>query len=192
MISAVVAFGVVASCNQHAKNADTETVTVESLDVQKYMDDDYAYIASQFDTFHFYEVDIHFNEPIDNMDAFVDNVRTVFQHKDTCIMFTHTAEGVDTAYYHGFWGECMDLEPRNNITFDGCMTIVESLRVGLPTQYVTFRRPLYPPYPECGWWIFGKGMYAIDSETGEPIPDIHEENEETTCQNLIRLSYVEE
>lgn len=189
IMCAVAVFGFVASCNaRSAKKVDVvETPVTVSLNVQKYMDDDYAYLVSQYDTFHFYEVDIHFNKTIDNMDAAVDGVNTVFQHGDTCITFIHTPEGDDTVYSPGYhWGECLDIEPRNNISFEGCMTIVKDLREGLPTQSVTFRRPLYPPYPEYGWWIFGNGMYAIDSETGNPIQDIREE-EGTTYEDLLKM-----
>lgn len=167
MLSLVITAGTLVSCNSCSRG-EGDTPAVE-LCVQDIMESDYDYIASQYNDFHFYEVDIHFNQTIDSMTAYVDAVRTIFQIDDTCIMFDHSADTTDTLYYKDNWLECMDLNPRVPVTFDSCMTLVAGNRCDLHTQYVTFRRPVCREYVENGWWIFGAGLYAIDSYTGEPV-----------------------
>ena len=149
--------------------ADTTIVIADELNVDSLMIADYDYIASQYKTFHFYEADIHFDKTIDNEDATVDGLRTIFQVEDTCIAFEHYVDCTDTLMVIGHWAGCSDLNSRVPVSFDSCMTIVNDIRGDLKTQFVTFRRILAPPFPKHGWWIFSNGKYAIDSYSGESV-----------------------
>ena len=181
LIAAVFSMVTFASCNSCSKEnenpSDSIPAVVESLDVQALMVSDYDYIASQYQSFFFYEGDVHFDQTLDNPDAVVDAFRTIFQVGDTCIAIDHRLGGIDdTIKTEGIWVGCVDLNPRVPVDFDSCMTIVAAERANLHTQFVTFRRLMAPPFPEHGWWIFGKGIYAIDSYTGEPVMNIYSFN----------------
>ena len=148
---------------------DTTSVVCNELNVQEIMVSDYDYISSQYKTFHFFEADIHFDQTIDNEDAMVDAVRTIFQVEDTCIAIDHRPGLTDTMCVVGHWAGCSDLNPRVPVDFDSCMTLVGDIRGDLKTQFVTFRRILAPPFPKNGWWIFSNGKYAIDAYTGKSV-----------------------
>lgn len=148
-----------------------------SLDVQDIIKSDYSYIEDNYEKFRLYEVDVHFDQTIDNMGAQVDGVRVVFQVLDTCIILTHRVDSVDTAYYCDYWLECMEIKIDDMVTFDECMKIVKKHRSDLNTQNLTLRRPLAPPFPDNAWWIFGNGKYIIDSKTGRPVVVVSESNQ---------------
>lgn len=178
LIAAVFSMVTFTSCNGCSKEkenpSDSIPTVVESLDVQALMISDYDYIASQYESFFFYEGDVHFDQTLDSSDAVVDAFRTIFQVEDTCIAIDHRLGGIDdTTKVLGIYVGCADLNPRVPVDFDSCMTIVAADRASLPTQFVTFRRLLAPPFPEHGWWIFGKGIYAIDSYSGEQVMDTY-------------------
>lgn len=166
-----VSFSSCKSCSSEKQiiPIDTTSVDADELNVQNILIADYDYIAGQYKTYHFYEADIHFDMTIDNDEAAVDAVRTIFQVGDTCIAFEHYVGCTDTLMVLGHWGGCSDLNPRMPVSFDSCMTLVNDIRGDLKTQFVTFRRILAPPFPKHGWWIFSNGKYAIDSYTGESV-----------------------
>jgi hypothetical protein len=63
--------------------------------------------------------------------------------------------------------ECAEINARNPITFDSCMTIVEPYRDELHTRALTLRRFLDPREPENPQYIFGTGNVMVDVITGE-------------------------
>ena len=165
VVSLTLAF---TSCGRCTREA-VPSVDSTGLDVQSLMVADYDYVAGQYENFLFYEGDVHFNKTLDSADAIVDAFRSIFQVRDTCVMIDHRLDRTDTFMVPGIWVGCSELNPRMPVTFDSCMALVAEKRAGLQTQYVTFRRMLAPPFPKYGWWIFGKGLFAIDSYSGEPI-----------------------
>lgn len=129
---------------------------------------DYDYIASQYNDFKFYEVDVLFKEILsnDSVAPEIESIQTVFQCGDTCVRILHSHGENDTIREAGFWLECMEMSAYNAVNFDSCMSIVEPYRSELKTRALTFRRVLAPPFPENGQYIFGTGILVVDSKDG--------------------------
>lgn len=131
---------------------------------------DYDCIASQYDSFYFYEADVLFDSILSvEGNRTVISIHTVFQCGDTCIEITHADGKTDTTRTPGFYCECMPMDARNAVGFDSCMLIIESYRQNLNTRAMTFRRVLAPPFPKNGQYIFGAGILVVDSKTGEIV-----------------------
>jgi hypothetical protein len=60
-----------------------------------------------------------------------------------------------------------ELNPRNPVSFDSCMKIVEPYKDKLHTRALTFRRFIDPRLPENPQYIFGTGIVTVDAITGE-------------------------
>lgn len=150
------------SCNSCSKD-----VPAVGYDFDKVVQSDYDYIASQYEDFKFYEVDVLYKDILSNEGTpEIVSIKTVFQVGDTCVQFMHNDGKDDTTYVQGYWLECMDMNAYNAVNYDSCMRIVEPYRSELETRALTFRRVLAPPFPENGQYIFGTGILVVDSKDG--------------------------
>lgn len=126
---------------------------------------DYGYMLAQYDDFDFYEADVLYNIPFNEKGAhYITSIITVFQVGDTCIRFVHKegayGQAPDTLVDAGYWVDCMPCSPCVDVTPDEAVDI--AIEEELPTRVMVFRRILAPPFPECGQYIFGKGLLFID------------------------------
>ena len=154
-----------ASCDRCSK--PTQDIFT-GYNYDKVVQSDYDYISSQYDDFHFYEVDVLYKDILSS-DCIPEiiSIKTVFQCNDTCIMFIHSSGQDDTTYTQGWYLECMDMTAYNAVNYDSCMRIIEPFRSELNTRALTFRRILAPPFPKNGQYIFGTGILVVDGVTGE-------------------------
>lgn len=158
------------SCNSCSHPTPTPEPVVAGYNYDSTVVADYDYIASQYPGFRFYEVDVVFDTTLNDMNAYIVAIQTVFQVNDTCILFRHNEDmTTDTLYINDYWLECLPMNARNAVDFDSCMTIIEPYRAGLGTRHLTFRRVLAPPFPENGQYIFGPGWLVVDAATGEIV-----------------------
>ncbi len=172
------------SCNSCTKPAPGPEPVVAGYNYDSTVCADYDYIASQYPVFYFYEADVVFDTTIDDMNAYVESIQTVFQIEDTCIIFRHNPDfTTDTLIVQDHWMECMPMDARNAVNFDSCMAIIAPYRLGLVTKYMTFRRVLAPPFPENGQYIFGPGFLVVDAKTGE-IVDWDATNSNDTIKSI--------
>lgn len=139
--------------------------TVVGYDYYTEVCGDYDYMASQYDTFYFYEADVLYNICFNEEgDRYITSITTVFQIGDTCIRIVHREgaydQAPDTLVDAGYWMECMPCDPRVDVTLEEAVEC--AIDEELPTRAMTFRRILAPPFPECGQYIFGVGLLFID------------------------------
>lgn len=175
-------------------NHDNNDTPVETIgyNYEEVVRADYDYIASQYDDFHFYEVDVLYKDVLSaENDPEIESIKTVFQCSDTCIMILHSHGENDTIYVNDWYLECMDMTAYNAVTYDSCMNIIKPYRPHLNTKALTFRRVLAPPFPEHGQYIFGTGILVVDSNDGHVEHwDNSEETAETVEPQVIEVDNV--
>lgn len=161
------------SCNSCKREAPPENITgLRGYDFDKVVIEDYDYVGSQYESFEFREATGVFDTTIDiTGERTVVAIQTVFQVKDTCIIFVHDkgcyGQKPDVYYYNDYYMECQAMNARNAYNLQDCMNAIESYRPQLKTRYVTMRRILAPPFPENAQFIFGRGLLIFDCVSGE-------------------------
>lgn len=183
------------SCHRTDPEPQPEPVFV-GYDFNEVIINDYDYIASQFEHFQFRSAEARFDSVLAfSNDNTISYVSTWFQCGEFVNTFFHTSDtnrmksimefinsigtekyyeidttDVDFCVYLKFSDailECAEINARNPITFDSCMTIVEPYRDELHTRALTLRRFLDPREPENTQYIFGTGNVMVDAITGE-------------------------
>ena len=183
-----------ASCSS-CKHDPVEPV-FEGYDFDKVIAADYDYIASQHEHFQFREAEARFDSVLSlDCENRINYVGTTFQCDDIVNMIFHTPDtarlngfiefaesigtwkewtidttDVDYVMYLNFKDaviECGELNARNPVSFDSCMTIVEPYRDQLHTRALTLRRFIDPRLPQNPQYIFGIGTVIVDVITGE-------------------------
>lgn len=168
---------------------------------------DYDLIASQEEHFFFRTAEARFDSVLAFSDCNTINyVATTFQCGHTVHMIFHTTDtirmkeimefvetigtwkeytvdttDVDYRVYLKFNDavlECGELNARNPITFDSCMSIAKPYREDLRTRAFTLRRFVDPRMPENPQYIFGAGLLMVDVINGE-VKTCNEMNDTT-------------
>jgi len=153
---------------------------------------DYNYVDSLYDETVFYEVQVKFDTMLDMTDTpYIEYIMSVFQYKDTVILITHKPGEYDKEpvieLINDYWLEDAECTPLVPVRLDSALTILRTTGPIPATQYVTFRRPLAPPFPEGGQYIFGKGLVVIDGTTGDILYDerpTNNQDEEATKDSV--------
>lgn len=190
------------ACNSCSRPTPEPEPTFAGYNFDEVIIDDYDYIASQEQDFVFREADARFDSVLSMSSSNTINyVATTFQCGPLVHMFFHTADtnrmneivkfiesigtwkefaidttDVDYCVYLKFKDnvlECGELNARNPVTFDSCMTIAEPYREELHTRAFTLRRFVDPRLPENAQYIFGDGIMTVDAITGE-VSSLHE------------------
>lgn len=194
---------VFASCNSCTKPTPEPVFAGYNFDEVTIAD--YDYIASQEQDFVFRTVEARFDSVLtQECDNKINYINTWFQCGPMVNMIFHTPDTnrvnsimefyesisteksykIDTTdvdfkihlIFHDNIIECGEINARNPITFDSCMTIVAPIKDQLYTRVLTIRRFLDPRMPENPMYIFGQGNVMVDVITGELMAD--ETNEE--------------
>ncbi len=158
-------FGTSCSCNRESQPV------FSGYNYDEVVCADYDFVASQYDDFKFYEVDVIFDTTLNiEGNRYIYGIATVFQAKDTCVIIEHENgnEPVVTKV-NDFWAGCSEMDVNPPVTFDSCMLIIDTLRSNLNTRYMTYRRILAKPFPKNGQYIFGCGLIGVDGVTGELV-----------------------
>lgn len=101
-------------------------------------------------------------------------IKSVFAVEDTVIFFIH-----DTAYadvkiekINSYWLEDQVITPYVKVSLDAAIDSLQRVDIIKPKSPVfVIRRPLYPPFPDHSYYIFGDFGHSpfiqVDSNTGE-------------------------
>lgn len=172
------------SCKHH------EVEVLSSLDAKAIIEKDYNMMMNNCQTeapCYFYEAQIWFDGNVDTTDQLnVVKIATVFQKQDTCTIIYHMlVNGVQVdsiERFNDYWLEDVNIvNVEDIITVDSAIMVINRIDCMKPSSnYVVLRRPLYPPFPENPYYIFGNitQALAIDAVTSEFI------NEPVTLENL--------
>lgn len=170
------------SCNSCSNEKDDNNV-ITSLNFDSIVRADYEQMCSNVngdspeDGTVFYEAQVWFDTTIDNDFANVVKIMTVFQYKDTCTQIFHTLiNGVQVdsvATINDFWLEDMTTTPYNTISFDSALIIARKSGNDMYGCMAVMRRPLFPPFPEENYYIFGSMMESVcvDSKDGHLVEE---------------------
>lgn len=170
MMAVLIAFAVM-GCTPKV-----EPVSEQGYDYTTVVTTDMAYVDSLYEGAIFYEAQVKYDTMLDMVEQpCIEYVMTVFQYGDTVILITHNQEnfGEDPTVelINDHWLEDMECTPLVPVSLDSALIIVKATGPIPSTQYMTFRRPLTPPFPENGQYIFGKSTVVVDGVTGEVVYD---------------------
>ena len=136
-------------------------------------------VIAMFPEAVFYESEIEFAAPLSDTAAYkIHSLLNVFQCKDTCIRISYDENYNRTIeLINDYWLEDMPACAYVSITLDSAIAIAKDNLGKMPnTRFVTLRRPLAPPFPECASYIFGRGLIFVDACDG--TVNFYEENTE--------------
>lgn len=159
------------SCKKHK--------TVE-LNFEKCWLADYEEMTADYDsTFRFYYAQATMNMSIDEVATIdsvkLDMVEVLFQTNDsTVVKYIHNTDGsVKKEVFKGHWAECMNIHPDSV-----CMTLMAGIDlvsrmdcVKPHSNIVVMRCPLYPPFNEHPYYIFGDQDENLSINSCDDMPE---------------------
>ena len=150
------------SCNRDDKTVsngyDFDSVTIADFNRMSEMYGDSI-------KFYFYYAQGNLSETVDTMDENVSVVymETLFQVNDTVVRFIHPEGAYDNPdsviieKTNGYWCECMPIYLNTiKVNFTSILDTLRQMEIIKPSsEIVVLRRPLYPPFDEYPYYMFG-------------------------------------
>ncbi len=171
------------SCNSCNHNDNNEPVVITSLNFDSIVRADYEEMCNTVNDADpsngtvFYEAQVWFDNIITSDSSNIIKIMTVFQHNDTCTQRWHTlinGEQVDSvAIINDFWLEDMTTNPYNEVSLDSAIVLARKSGKTIGGNFAVMRRPLFPPFPEENYYIFGNMLESvcIDAKDGHIVEE---------------------
>lgn len=163
-------------CKGNKAKDDVKIVNREYFDFDSVIVADYELMKGKYgDGLRYFESQGKLSVPLyEATDANVVFVKNVFAVDDTVFIFTHDINVPDVKIekINSYWLEDQVTTPYNEIKLKDAIDAVNKCDIIRPKSPVfVIRRPLYPPFPDHNFYIFGDMGHSpfiqVDSKTGE-------------------------